>query len=67
MKRRSDWIRHTHLFRADEYECRFCGYKAEQPYIVCPGCDTEMEGEEYDPSWVDEAAMLDIILGDEDW
>jgi hypothetical protein len=65
MKRKPDWIRHTHLFRADEYECRFCRYVGDRPYPVCPECEMEMSGTKYDPSWVDEAAMLDIILGDE--
>ncbi len=66
MKRSPDWIRHTHLFRADDYECRYCGYETDKPYRYCPACGMEMRGTKYDPSWVDEAAMLDIIL-DDDW
>ena len=66
MKRTPDWIRHTHLFKVDEYECRFCGYVTDRPYSICPNCEMEMRGTKYDPSWVDEAAMLDIMLGD-DW
>ena len=60
----AQWIRHTHLFAADEYECSGCGRTADRPTPVCPFCGASMGGETYDPSWVDEAAMLDIILGD---
>ena len=57
------WIRHTHLFSADEYECSACGYTTNKPELTCLHCGASMGGEKYDPSWVDEAAMLDIIFG----
>ena len=44
------WTQRTHLLRADEYICPFCGHS--------------MEGSDYDPSWVDEAEMLDIFFDD---
>ena len=62
-KNHATWIRHTHLFSADEYECSACGHTASDPKPVCPHCGASMGGEKYDPSWVDEAAMMDIILG----
>ena len=62
-KNHATWIRHTHLFSADEYECSACGHTASDPKPVCPHCGASMCGEKYDPSWVDEAAMMDILLG----
>ena len=41
------WIQKTHLLRADEYECSACG--------------RNMTKSKYDPTWVDEAEMLDIL------
>ena len=62
-KNNDTWIRHTHLFLADDYECTACGYTVNKPQPTCPHCGAVMGGEKYDPSWVDEAAMLDILLG----
>ena len=62
-KNNATWIRHTHLFSADDYECTACGYTVTKPQPTCPHCGAVMGGEKYDPSWVDEAAMLDILLG----
>ena len=64
MKKKARWIRHTHLFGSDEYQCSACGARIKKPKSVCPRCGAVMTGEKYDPSWVDEAAILDIILGD---
>lgn len=60
------WIRHTHLFRADEYICSACGTSCKKPYTSCPACGTPMKKTKYDPSWVDEAEGLSAIL-DDDW
>jgi len=59
----SHWIRRTHLFSPDDYECAQCGKATSKPKPTCPHCGASMHGEQYDPSWVKEAAMLDIILG----
>lgn len=64
MKRATRWIRHTHLFRKDEYECSACGFNTDKPYRVCPRCGLEMKGPKYDPSWVDEMEMMDAIYDD---
>lgn len=58
------WIRHTHVFRRDEYECSACGGQADRPYKTCPHCAAAMGGSEYDPSWVDELEIMDAIFGD---
>ncbi len=61
-KKTARWIRRTHIFRRDEYECSSCGSLADKPYKVCPRCGLPMSGSKYDPSWVDEMETLDAIL-----
>ena len=65
-KHNAQWIRHTHLFSADKYECSACGATVDKPKPTCPKCGASMGGEKYDPSWVDEAETLSAIL-DDDW
>ena len=60
------WVQKTHLFRADEYICSHCGITYNKPYKVCPNCQSVMGKSKYDPSWVDEAEELSVIL-DDDW
>ena len=64
MAKSARWIRHTHLFRRDEYECSACHAYANKPHSVCPRCGTPMNGSKYDPSWVDEMEMFDAIFDD---
>ena len=64
--KRVHWVQKTHLFRADEYICSRCGASYGKPYKVCPNCRSEMGKAKYDPSWVDEAEGLSVIL-DDDW
>ena len=51
------WIQKTHLFAKDEYICTACRAVCDKP---------EKHKVTYDASWVDEAAEMDILLGD-DW
>ena len=60
-KKKACWIRKTHLLRADEFECSACGRRFDKPYEKCPYCGRDMDGSRYDPSWVDEAEILDIL------
>ena len=62
-KKKAKWIRHTHLFSPDEYECSSCGKVLKKPKPVCPKCGASMGGEKYDPSWVDEAVLFDVFFG----
>ena len=64
MSKTARWIRHTHLFRADNFECSACGGIASRPHDVCPRCHTPMKGTRYDPSWVDEMETLDAMFDD---
>lgn len=63
-KKTAHWIRHTHLFRKDEYECSACACRAGKPYKTCPHCGQPMKGAKYDPSWVDEMEAMDAIFDD---
>ena len=60
------WTQHTHFLKSDEYECSECGYMSDKAYSHCPNCGADMDdGDDYDPTWVDEAEMLDIIFDDD--
>lgn len=63
-KRKAQWIRKTHIFRKDEYICSVCSFIAQSSLPVCPKCGSTMKNCKYDPTWVDEIEMLDIIDGD---
>lgn len=60
------WTQHTHLFRADEYECSACHALYDKPYAACPNCKSKMGSSKYDASWVDEMAEYDAMFGDDD-
>lgn len=60
-KKKACWIRKTHLFRADEYVCSACERRFDRPYVQCPGCGRNMSGSKYDPTWVDEAEITDLL------
>ena len=64
MKKKASWIRHTHLFSADEYQCSSCGMTVKNPTSECPRCGAKMTDEKYDPSWVDDAAIMDTVFWD---
>ena len=55
------WTQKTHLFRPDEYECSACGRRFARPSAECPHCGRRMTKSKYDPSWVDEAEIMDIF------
>ncbi len=57
------WIKNTHLFDPDDFQCSACGAKTGLPYDRCPNCGREMLGEKEGESWVDEAAFLDFLTG----
>ena len=60
---RMHWIRKTHLFDPDDYECSHCGAKTDRPYSRCPVCGVEMLGQKDGESWVDEAAFFEFMVG----
>ena len=61
---KASWIRQTHLFRKDEYQCSACGFLTGKPAAACPHCGAKMKGTKYDLSWVDEMSALDAMLDD---
>ena len=64
--REAHWIKRTHVFDPDEYECSACGRRFRQPASSCPACGTRMRGTKDPQDWVEEMEMLDIMLGDDD-
>jgi predicted amidophosphoribosyltransferase len=59
------WIKHSHLFDPDEYECSRCGAVFKKKYPACPNCGTSLESEKEEQDWVDEAEGLSWILDDD--
>ena len=59
------WIRRTHLFERDVYECSRCGKRFREAVGVCPNCGAFMKGMEDGQDWVDEAEELDWLLEDD--
>ena len=59
------WIRHSHLFDPDEYECSRCGAVFREKYPSCPNCGTPPGLEKEEQDWVDEAEELSWILDDD--
>lgn len=63
---KAQWIRKTHLFRADEYICSVCGRSYPKPYDFCPGCGARPGKVKYDLHWVAEMEMMDILFDDDE-
>ena len=59
------WIRRTHLFDPDEYECSKCGKRFPDAGRFCRNCGASMNGIADQQDWVDEAEELDWLLEDE--
>ncbi len=59
------WIKHSHLFDPDDYECSRCGAVFKKKYPACPNCGTTLESEKEEQDWVDEAEGLSWILDDD--
>ena len=43
------WIKHSHLFDPDEYECSRCGAVFKKKYPACPNCGTPLGMEKEAP------------------
>ena len=57
------WIKNTHLFEKDDYECSVCRGKVSRPAERCPHCGSEMTGQRSGHDWTEDAAFLDMITG----
>ena len=65
--KKAKWIKHTHIFKADEYECPCCHAVCDEPYKTCPVCRSSMGGSSYDASWIDEMAEYDAMFDDDEF
>ena len=63
--RKPHWIERFHLFEGFEYICSCCGEKSDEAWEECPSCGVKMKKIKYDPVYVDEAEMMDILFEDE--
>ena len=60
------WIMREHLCDPVKYICSVCGAASEEPWEECPECGAKMKKVKYDPVYVDEAEILDILFGDDE-
>ena len=58
----AQWIRHTHLFDPDGYECSDCGAVCDRPYPECPECGEPMGPGDEQQDWTDEAAEASFFI-----
>ncbi len=63
-----NWIRHSHFFDQDDFECPVCGKRFNDMYDSCPACGNAISGEYPDiqDDWIEEAEELDWLLDDDD-
>ncbi len=67
MKRNNPhWIKRTHVFDPDEYECSVCGRRFRNSSSRCPGCGASLIWTDDPQDWVDEMMELEMILDDDD-
>lgn len=59
------WIKHSHFFDPDEYECSECGKYFKQKLNDCPNCGAHLRMVDDDLGWMDELEELDMILGND--
>ena len=59
------WIRHTHFFGPDEWECSNCRSRFSKKHPSCPNCGKTMTGEKEKEDWVDELEMLSWLEDDD--
>lgn len=59
------WIKKDHLFSGMEYVRSCFGASFDEPWEQCTACGAKMTRIKDDPVFMDEAEILDILLGDE--
>ena len=55
-----------HLCGQIEYVCSRCGAAFEEPWVECPECGIKMKKVKYDPVYIDEYEICDILYGDDE-
>ena len=58
------WIKHSHLFDPDEYECSACGAEYRRSFASCPNCGTTLRIVYDTQEWIDEEDEMNWLLED---
>ena len=59
------WIRHSHLFGPDEYECSVCGTVCGRKTSACPHCGAALRIVCDPQDWIDEEDEMNWLLEDD--
>ncbi len=60
------WIKHSHLFDPDEYECSACGPVYRRSFARCPNCGATLRIVYDTQEWIDEEDEMNWLLEDEE-
>ena len=60
------WIKHSHLFDPDEYECSACGAVFRCSFANCPNCGAMLRIVYDTQEWIDEEDEMNWLLEDEE-
>ena len=60
------WIKHSHLFDPDEYECSACGVVYRRSFASCPNCGATLWIVYDTQEWIDEEDEMNWLLEDDD-
>ena len=60
------WIKHSHLFDPDEYECSACGAVYRRGFASCPNCGVRLRIIYDTQEWIDEEDEMNWLLEDEE-
>ena len=59
------WIKHSHLFGPDEYECSACRAVFRRALPACPNCGAKPRKVVDRKEWIDEQEQMNWMRGDD--
>ena len=60
------WIKHSHLFDLDKYECSACGAIYRRKSSSCPNCGATLRIVYDTQEWIDEEDEMNWLLEDDE-